>query len=241
MKEKVKVLECFHSIDGETKRSGELVWFIRLAGCNLNCSYCDTNWCHTDKGTEVAIQTLINKIKRKNNCKKVTLTGGEPLKHPNVSELVYALLKDGFEINIETNGSVDPYKILDKERFGKYKKNGQLWFSMDYKSKFSGMQDLMISARSMAYVLNNNDCLKFVVANEEDLIDALHRIKLCERYYTQRKTPENKRVTYYFSPCFGEIELPEIIKFMQEKKLYKRVKFQIQVHKIVWDPNKRGV
>ena len=61
------------------------------------------------------------------------------------------------------------------------------------------------------------------------------------RYYNERKVPENKRCTYYISPCFGEIELPKIIDFMKEKNLIKRVRFQIQVHKIVWDPQKRGV
>lgn len=241
MDNKINVLEYFFSIDGETKRSGELVWFIRLAGCNLACSYCDTDWCHKEKGEEWDPTILVKKIMETNKCRKVTLTGGEPLNHPNVSDLIKELLVNGFDVNIETNGSINPYKVLDKTTFGKYRRNGQLWFSMDYKSKFSKMQGFMISARSMFYILGKNDCLKFVVANEQDLVDAYHRIRLCERYYRENNVPENKRCTYYFSPCFGEIELPSIIDFMKEKNLIKRVKFQIQVHKIVWDPNKRGV
>ena len=238
---KVNVLEYFYSIDGETRRSGELVWFIRLAGCNLACSYCDTNYCHYDKGTSIEPTTLVKIIMETNSCRKVTLTGGEPLTHPNVKDLIYELLINGFDVNIETNGSVNPYKVLDKDTFGKYRRFGQLWFSMDYKSKFSNMQEFMLSARSMAYILGSNDCLKFVVANDQDLCDAYHRIKLCERYYRERKVPEFKRCTYYLSPCFGEIELSKIIDFMKDKELIKRVKFQVQVHKIVWDPNKRGV
>lgn len=241
MNNKINVLECFYSIDGETKRSGELVWFIRLAGCNISCSWCDTNYCHYEKGTEMEIEDLIKNISATNSCKKVTLTGGEPLVHKNIQPLLKSLLEAGYEVNIETNGSVNPYKVLDKDIFGKYRRNGQLWFSMDFKAKSSKMQKFMISARSMAYILGKEDCLKFVVANREDLEDAYHRIKLCERYYRERKIPESKRCTYYISPCFGEIELPSIIDFMKEKNLIKRVKFQIQVHKIVWDPNKRGV
>lgn len=240
-KDEVCVLELFYSIDGETKRSGELVWFIRLTGCNLACSYCDTDYCHFEKGEVTKIKDLVREIMETNNCRKVTLTGGEPLAHQNVADLIYELLQNGFDVNIETNGSINPYEVLDKARFGKYRRSGQLWFSMDYKSRFSKMQDYMLSARSMAYILGHNDCLKFVVANDQDLNDAYHRIKLCERYYRERKVPEDKRCTYYFSPCFGEIELPKIIEFMMDKNLIKRTKFQVQVHKIVWDPDKREV
>ena len=240
-KDEVCLLEHFYSIDGETRRSGELVWFIRLTGCNLSCIYCDTNYCHFEKGTVVKIKDLVKEIMNTNNCRKVTLTGGEPLDHPNVADLIYELLTNGFDVNIETNGSINPYEVLDKARFGKYRRNGQLWFSMDFKSKYSQMQKFMLPAKTMSYILGHNDCLKFVVANEEDLEDAYHRIKLCERYYRENNVPEEKRCTYYFSPCFGEIELPRIIEFMMEKNLIKRVKFQIQVHKVVWDPNKRGV
>ena len=238
---KVRLLEYFYSIDGETKRSGELVWFIRVTQCNLACRWCDTNYCHWEQGYDIDIDELVDKIEKTNSCKKVTLTGGEPLIHKNITKLILRLLEDGFNLNIETNGSVNPYKILDKKIFGKYRKNGQLWFSLDYKCKYSGMQDKMISGRSAAYVLGNYDCYKFVVANEEDLNDAYHRIKLIERYYRERKVPEVKRCTYYLSPCFGEIELPKIIDFMKEKNLIKRVKFQIQAHKVVWDFNQRGV
>lgn len=238
---KVTLLEYFYSIDGETKRSGELVWFIRTVGCNLSCIWCDTNYCHTEAGFEIDIDDLVNKIEAENSCKKVTITGGEPLIHHNIDKLLLRLLEDGFDVNIETNGSINPYCVLDKNTFGKYRRTGQLWFSLDYKCTFSTMRDKMISARSAAYVLGHHDCYKFVVANEEDLSDAYHRIKLVERYYNERKVPECKRCTYYLSPCFNQIELPRIIDFMKEKNLIKRVRFQIQAHKVIWDPNKRGV
>ena len=238
---KVNLLECFYSIDGETKRSGELVWFIRLTGCNLNCIWCDTNYCHKSKGTKTDINDLVDSIKNENNCKKVTITGGEPLIHKNVDKLILKLLEEGYNVNIETNGSIDPNKVLDFKKFNKYRSNGQLWYSLDYKCTGSHMNDRMISASATSKVLGKEDCLKFVVASKEDLEEAYHRIKLVERYYNERKESEKERCTYYISPCFGQIKLPSIIDFMKEKNLVNRVRFQLQQHKIIWNPKKRGV
>lgn len=240
-KNSVNVLECFYSIDGETKRSGELVWFIRLSGCNLHCAWCDTDWCHFDKGTQTDIDTLILSITKVNKCRKVTITGGEPLIHPNITTLVYKLLDKGFDVNIETNGSISPAKIFAARKFKPYRNNGHLWFSLDYKCTSSKMKGEMISGKEARNSLTQNDCYKFVVANGRDLDDALARIKLVERYYNETHTDNTKRCTYYISPCFGEIELPAIIEYMKNYNMIDRIKFQIQIHKIIWNPNKRGV
>lgn len=237
----IRLLECFYSIDGETKRSGELVWFIRVTGCNLHCVWCDTDYCHVEKGELVDIDELVDKLEATKTSRKVTLTGGEPLIHNNIAKLIERLLRDGWDVNIETNGSVDPSKILSNTSINKYRKKNQLWFSLDYKCPGSGMNKQMISARSMSNVLTDADCLKFVVSDLQDLEAAYHRIKLVERYYNENKIKENKRCTYYISPCFGKIELPSIIEFMKDKNLINRVKFQIQIHKVVWDFNERCV
>lgn len=239
----IRLLEYFYSIDGETKRSGELVWFIRVTGCNLHCIWCDTNYCHQEKGYSIDIDKLIDKIKSINNCRKVTLTGGEPLIHHNIDKLINRLLAEGFNVNIETNGSINPdevlkYKIYEYET---YRKNGDLWFSIDYKCSGSKMNNKMISALSASKFLRNEDCYKFVVSNKRDLEEMYHRMELVERYYKAEKIEEKNRCTYYISPCFGKIKLPKIVDFMKEKNLIKRVKFQIQEHKIIWDPKKRGV
>lgn len=240
MNNSVNILEFFYSIDGETKRSGELVWFIRLAGCNLSCIWCDTNWCHNTSGENIDIDVLISRIVSTNNCKKVTITGGEPLIHKNIDKLILKLLENGFDVNIETNGSINPKNILSKE-FDIYRSNKSLWYSMDYKCSKSMMNNYMISAKDMSNVLRNSDCLKFVVASIDDLNEAKKRINDCERFYSEANVKDSERCTYYISPCFGEIELPEIIEFMKENNMTNRVKFQLQQHKIIWDPNKRGV
>ena len=237
----VRLLECFYSIDGETKRSGELVWFIRLTGCNLQCVWCDTDYCHFEKGETKDIDELVTQLEKTKTSRKVTITGGEPLIHHNVEKLILRLLQHDWDVNIETNGSVNPAKVLNNEIFNSYRTKGKLWYSLDYKCSGSGMNSKMISARVTSKVLTSNDCLKFVVATRQDLEEAYHRIKLVERYYTENNIPDSCRCTYYISPCFGEIELPSIIDFMKEKNLINRVKFQVQIHKIVWDFNERCV
>lgn len=239
----IRLLEYFYSIDGETRRSGELVWFIRVTGCNLNCSWCDTDYCHYEKGKDIDIDVLVNKMEKTNKCRKVTITGGEPLIHHNIDKLIDRLLYDGWDVNIETNGSVSPDEVLKNKikNYSQHRNLGMLWYSLDYKCSGSGMNNLMISAKKASDNLRHFDCYKFVVSSKKDLEEMLHRMNLVERYYNENGVEEYNRCTYYISPCFNTIKLPSIIKFMMDKNLIKRVKFQIQVHKIVWDPDKRGV
>lgn len=230
---KYRIIEWFNSIDGESKRSGELATFIRLAGCNGHCKWCDSKWSLDDnQGTEMTLNEIIEKAK-KEAYPNITLTGGEPLIHKDVEDLIMSLAKLGFDIGIETNGSVT---INDK----KYYNCKNVWFSMDYKCPSSEMTDMMISALDMSY-LRGCDTLKFVVADREDLDSALRRIKAIEELYNEKMIPDKDKCTYYFSPCFGAIELIDIVNFMKENNLNKRTKLQVQLHKLVWDPNERGV
>jgi len=234
----VNLLELFFSIDGETKRAGELVWFIRLAGCNLRCIYCDTVYSQKAKGNSQTINNIINEIETKNNCKKITVTGGEPLIHQNINALVCCLAYKGFDINIETNGSVSPKNILDFSII--QKQGGSLWFSFDYKTSGSGMKNQMLSTQEIADVLSNS-CIKFVVSCQNDLLESVERIIEMEAFYAASKSPNNNRPQYYFSPCFGKIKPLQIVEFMKEQKLYDRVRLQIQLHKVIWNPNMREV
>lgn len=230
---KYRILEWFNSIDGESKRSGELATFIRLAGCNGHCIWCDSKWSlDENQGQEMTLSEIITKAKD-SAYPNITLTGGEPLIHKNVEDLIIALAKAGFDVGIETNGSVT---INDKD----YYNINNVWFSMDYKCPSSGMTDMMISPLKMSY-LRGCDTLKFVVSNKEDLQNALDRIKAIEQLYNEKMIPDKDRCTYYFSPCFGKIELIDIVNFMKENNLNKRTKLQVQLHKLVWDPNERGV
>lgn len=228
---KFKILEWFNSIDGESRRAGSLATFIRVPKCNCSCKWCDSKWSMDDSQClEMNLDEIITKAKE-TAYHNITLTGGEPLITEGIEDLIKALADNYFDVSIETNGSIS---IKDKS----YYNIPNVWFSMDYKCPSSGMTSKMISAEEMSY-LRECDTLKFVVANKEDLEYALNRINEIEDCYNKRN--ESSRCTYYFSPCFGEIELIDIVNFMKDNNLQYRVKLQVQLHKIVWEPNERGV
>ena len=107
----MKLNEIFYSIDVEGLRTGELAVFIRLAGCNLNCSYCDTKYAlKPNAGTKMSIDDILKEVE-KYHCPNITLTGGEPLIHKEVNDLIDKLIENGYQVNIETNGAIDiaPY------------------------------------------------------------------------------------------------------------------------------------
>ncbi|MCF0115782.1 MAG: radical SAM protein [Erysipelotrichaceae bacterium] len=213
-----KVVEIFMSIEGEGKRMGLPTTFIRLYGCNLNCSYCDTRYaCENKEYVEMDLYEILGTVRRF-NVNNVTITGGEPLIQEDIVELVYMLAKEGFDINIETNGSV---KIPSELRFFE-----NVFFTVDYKSPSSGMEEEMILQD-----LNKRDVLKFVVSDEKDLLKMAE--KLNKTYYT-------KKENIFVSPVFGKISPTTIAEFIMKYNL-DYVKVQVQLHKILWDPNKRGV
>lgn len=214
----MKVVEIFKSIDGEGKRAGLPTTFVRLFGCNLNCSYCDTRYgCEGDKYTIMSIPNIIDTLERY-GTKSITITGGEPLIHPGINHLVEVLLHRGYWVNIETNGS---------QYIGHLPANPNVFVTMDYKCPSSGMQDKMCLANFRK--LSNTDVLKFVVGSYEDLVCAL---SILEEYKPSAQV--------YFSPVFGEIEPAAIVDFILDNKL-DNCKIQLQMHKIIWEPNKRGV
>lgn len=218
----IPIVEHFLSIEGEGKRAGKVCIFLRTAGCNLRCSFCDTLYSHDPNGSyKLTASDIVQKLESAYDCKTITVTGGEPLIHKEVYEcLIPQLLEKNYDVNIETNGSVDLKCIKRKEHH-------KLTFTMDWKSISSGMADKMLI--SNLEVLTENDVLKFVVGSQEDLEQALKVIK-----------DHKIKAQIYFSPVFGKIEMAEIVEFMKINKLYD-AKLQCQLHKIVYDPNARGV
>ena len=214
------VNEIFYSIDGEGLRTGELAVFIRLAGCNLNCSYCDTKYAlKISNGNKMTIAEILEEV-GKYNCKNVTLTGGEPLIHAHIKELIDELIKNGYKVNIETNGAVDISEYLNK-----------CLVTMDYKLPSSGMEKFM--KLENLEKLTENDVLKFVTeaSDFEKLEEILTTYKI--------------KSYIYISPIFGKIEPEEIVNFMkylnQKGINTEKIRIQVQLHKIIWDPEKRGV
>lgn len=234
MEKEYKVIEIFDSIDGEGRRAGELTTFIRLSGCNLKCSWCDTNYSQDGKcGTMMSLEEIMDKV-NKIGYHNITVTGGEPLIHNGIDKLLSTLSEHGYDVNVETNGSKDPTPyIKDTEHY----KN--VWFTIDYKAKSSGMQKAM--ALVNFYNLRSQDVIKFVVGSRAELEDATVVINELESYWSTYGLNGNTPPLIYFSPVFGMIEPVEIVDFMKEKRLGRFVRVQLQLHKIIWDPNKRGV
>lgn len=213
-----KVVEIFKSIEGEGPRAGYPTTFIRLYGCNLECSYCDSQYaCTGDNYTEMSINDILGKVLEL-GVKRVTLTGGEPLLDPEVKHLLWALDTHYFEVNVETNGSIGiaPYKHFMRA-----------FFTIDYKSISSGMSAAMTPA---AYRhAGKGDVIKFVVGSIEDL-NEMHRF-----------IKEVKPVAQlYVSPVFGQIEPKEIVEYLLKHGI-SNVRVQLQLHKIIWPVDMRGV
>lgn len=221
----MRVIEIFGSIDGEGKRTGQLATFIRLAGCNLRCIYCDTKYSFDYKnGKEMSISKICNECK-KIGYRNITLTGGEPLMDMEQAKLlISSLCINGFQVNIETNGSIDLKPLIELRKVTGY----DFFFTVDYKTKYSCMNGRM-NKDSFKYLDYKKDIVKCVVASEDDMVDALKYLDSL-----------NKKFSIWFSPVFGVIEPVQIVNFMKDKKR-EDITCQIQLHKIIWDPNERGV
>ncbi len=189
MNDKLIVNEIFDSIDGEGKTAGQLATFIRLCGCNLRCSYCDTTYAFTE-GNEMTVADIVRRV----SYPHVTLTGGEPLCQ-NIGGLLQAL--QDRSVNIETNGSMDitPYFVYP-----------HVWFTVDYKSLSSQMADHMLAKNFSA--LRPQDVLKFVVGSEDDLQQAW---EVCRTY--------RPACPIYVGPVYGQIEAAQIVEFMKTHQL----------------------
>ena len=223
MSAEYKVVEHFVSINGEGPLAGQLSVFIRLKGCNLACGYCDTKWASMDDTPFVSMTAEdIHKIILETGVTNVTLTGGEPLIQPHISELLTVLAQDvTLKVEIETNGSIDlaPFVKLDNAPA----------FTMDYKLPCSGMERSMNTGNFA--LLTSKDSVKCGVGSISD----------CERA---------REVMYeygligkchiYYSPVFESIEPADIVEFMRQNNM-NGVNLQLQLHKFIWEPDKRGV
>ncbi len=218
-----KVVEKFISINGEGRCAGELAAFIRFAGCNLNCSYCDTRWANEPKVTyEILSEEEIYAYIKEHNVYNVTLTGGEPLLQENIGRLIKLLSRDKeLRIEIETNGAVSLKDYID---IGE-----NVTFTLDYKLPGSKMNHKMIMDNYD--LIRTCDTVKFVVSDQEDLDKAREVIKQYQL---------TDRVAVYLSSSFGVIKPEDIVNYMMEHKLNK-VRLQLQMHKYIWDPDKKGV
>ncbi len=223
---KYKVVEHFASINGEGTRAGQLAYFIRFKGCGLSCSYCDTSWANYEETefTEMTASEIYDTVKL-SGIRNVTLTGGEPLMQEGMDELIDVLLADEkLSVEIETNGSVPLNKFIPADPAAR-----RPIFTMDYKLPSSGMEIMMLTANFE--LLAKQDTVKFVSGSIEDLERARDVIDMYGL---------TEKCSVYISPVFGEIEPADIVEFMKENRM-NGVNLQLQMHKLIWDPQERGV
>lgn len=211
----LKINEIFHSIQGETTYVGNPTVFVRLTGCNLRCTYCDTKYSYHE-GSDQSLEQILETI-RGFGAKYVCITGGEPLLQKEVHRLMHILCDDGFLVSLETSGSksckdVDPrVKII-----------------LDVKTPDSGAAN--------SFDMKNLECVfpstefKFVISSENDF-------DWSENFCRQYDLFEKFVVLY--SPSFEKIQPQWLAQKILEKKSSARL--QLQLHKYIWSPETRGV
>lgn len=209
----LKVNEIFYSIQGESTYAGERCVFVRLTGCNLRCAYCDTEYAFYN-GYDLQIDAIIKKIESF-NCNLVEITGGEPLLQKEVYSLMTKLCDIGYNVLLETSGSLSIENV-----------DSRVTNILDFKTPSSKM-DKKNYYENVNY-LKSNDEIKFVIGSREDYEWSKNIIK------------EYKLGgIILFSSVFGKIEHKEIVNWILDDRL--KVRYQLQMHKYVWDPDKTGV
>lgn len=211
----MKVNEIFKSIQGESSYAGLPCVFVRTTYCNLRCNWCDTTYAFHE-GTERSVKSILEEV-RGYRCGLVELTGGEPLLHEEIYPLIAALLEEGHRVLIETSGSV-PIDRVDPRAV----------IILDIKCPGSGMSHTVCWENLKR--LKGGDEVKFVIADRADYDWAKEVLS---------QHPELSGRTVLFSPVFDRIEPRALAEWILEDRL--PVRFQLQLHKYIWDPQMRGV
>jgi 7-carboxy-7-deazaguanine synthase len=214
-KDTLIINEIFFSIQGESTRIGQPCTFIRLTACDLRCTWCDTAYAF-EEGKEMTIDAILQKVKEY-QCKIIEITGGEPLFQENVHVLIKQLCDKNYEVMIETGGHRDISTIDPRaKRIMDIKCPGS---KMETHNRWKNIEALTV-----------RDEVKFVIADEADYNWSK---KIIEQYQL------DKKCTVLFSPVFGKLENRTLAEWILRDRL--DVRFQLQMHKYIWDPNKRGV
>lgn len=210
----LRITEIFFSIQGESSHVGRPCVFVRLTGCNLRCTWCDSEYTFTG-GERMPIEDVIARVKGY-GCKLVEITGGEPLAQAEVFPLIERLCDDGFEVLIETSGSIDitpvdtrAKLILDVKCPGSGEAEKNRWSNLDE--------------------LRPHDEVKFVIADRAD-------------YEWAKGVIEERRLdrwTVLLSPVWGRMDMKALAEWMLADRLPAR--FQTQLHKHIWGADVHGV
>ena len=211
--------EIFYSIQGESTFAGQPCVFVRLTGCDLRCSYCDTEYAFYE-GKKRSIDSIIEEVAT-HPCRLVEVTGGEPLLQKRVHLLMTRLCDLGYTVLIETSGAHDIGGIDPRVRR-----------IMDLKCPDSG-ESARNRMENLA-LLGPRDEVKFVIGTDEDYAWAKAQVLENASGWADRVN------AILFSPVFGKITPLELATRVLADAL-PRVRMQIQMHKLIWDPKQRGV
>ena len=217
--EMLKISEIFFSIQGEGTRAGMPCVFVRLHGCGLRCSYCDTPYAldHRVGGTWMSFEEIRAEIQHY-PTQFVEFTGGEPLEQPEVHPLMVRFLEEGYTVAVETGGHIDIGEC-----------DPRIIRIMDLKTPDSGM--MKRNRMANLDLLTKQDEVKFVCASRGDY-------EWAREVITQHRLPE-RVAAVLISPVFGRIQPVSLVEWILADGL--DVRFQLQMHKSIWEPDRRGV
>jgi len=211
----LQVAETFYSIQGESSYAGYPCFFIRLAGCNLRCAWCDSSYSYEETATPMTVNQLLNRAAAFPNA-LVEITGGEPLLQDNVYQLIDGLLSAGRKVLLETNGSISLTRL-----------DPRVVKIMDVKCPDSTMHDRMHDD-NFRY-LTPTDEIKFVIASAADYRWAK------EMLITLRQTTAARVL---FAPVAGRVSGSDLAAWILEDQL--DVRLQLQLHRLLWPHKARG-
>jgi 7-carboxy-7-deazaguanine synthase len=217
----LRITEIFHSIQGESTWAGVPCTFVRITGCPLRCTWCDTTYAFTG-GTRMGFDEILKEV-RSHPARVVEITGGEPLAHPGSVDLAARLLDEGYTVLVETSGAfdvsgLDPrvHRIMDLKCPGSGESERNLWSNLDH--------------------LTERDEVKFVVKDRADY--EWTREVIHDRGLDARVAGGELRALLV-SPVWGEVDLEELAGWILEDGL--PVRFQLQLHKQIWGSEAKGV
>lgn len=211
----MRVTEIFHSIQGESTFAGQPCVFVRLTGCPLRCTWCDTEYAFYG-GSGQSIEQILAKVESY-GCRLVEVTGGEPLAQPESLTLITRLCERGFDVLIETSGAIDTAAV-----------DARAHVILDVKCPGSGMSDRMHWPNLDR--LTGKDEVKFVLTDRSDYDWACH---VLAQYELASRCP------VLMSPVFGSLDVRQLAEWILADRL--PVRLQLQLHKLIWTPDMRGV
>lgn len=214
---RLQITEIYVSTQGESTWAGLPCTFIRLTGCPLRCTWCDTEYAFVG-GKKMTLDEILHEV-REIGCPLVEVTGGEPLAQPNCIALLRALVDAGYKVLLETSGA---YPIAEVPR--------EVVRIVDLKCPDSG--EMQRNLYENIEHLEPHDEVKFVIASRADYEWSVAKVR--EYNLTDRVT------AVLFSCVFGMVEPADMVQWILDDRLY-GVRYQLQAHKIIWPPDMKGV